>query len=69
MKKPLMRNRNPEGQINQLQNNTERQGKSNMEKISDRVLDEYYAKDYFGSGTNYFEPPEDEEEDDESELI
>lgn len=30
--------------------------------ISDRQLDEYYARDYYGPGTNYFEPPETEDD-------
>lgn len=30
--------------------------------ISDAALDNYYAKDYYGDGTDYFEPPEYEED-------
>ncbi len=34
---------------------------------SDSAIDEHYARDYYGKGTNYFEPPEydDCDEDDE----
>lgn len=31
-------------------------------QISDKDLDDYYAKDYYGTGTNYFEPYEEEDE-------
>ena len=30
-------------------------------EISDAALDAYFAKDYYGPGTDYFEPPEYEE--------
>lgn len=26
-------------------------------EISDRALDNYYARDYYGPGTDYFDPP------------
>lgn len=29
-----------------------------MYRISDKELNEYYARDYYGPGTNYFDPPE-----------
>lgn len=28
--------------------------------ISDAALDAYYARDYYGPGTDYFDPPGDE---------
>lgn len=28
---------------------------------SDAEIDNYYARDYYGPGTNYFEPPEEDE--------
>lgn len=38
-----------------------------MESISDAALEAHFAKDYYGPGTDYFEPPEyegyEEEED------
>lgn len=37
--------------------------------ISDRALDEYYAKDYYGAGTNYFDPPDWVTEDDLDEVL
>ena len=42
-----------------------------MFKISDRELNEYYARDYYGPGTNYFDPPYDDEftEDDIDEIL
>lgn len=33
-------------------------------EISDAALEEHYARDYYGPGTNYFEPPCWETEDD-----
>ena len=33
-------------------------------EISDRALDAYYARDYYGPGTYYFDPPDWETEDD-----
>lgn len=36
--------------------------------ISDRELDAYYAKDYYGSGTDYFDPPDWETEDDLNDI-
>ena len=29
-----------------------------MNEITDRALDAYYARDYYGPGTHYFEPPD-----------
>lgn len=42
-----------------------------MYRISDKDLNEYYARDYYGPGTNYFDPPYDDEltEDDISETF
>ena len=42
-----------------------------MYRISDRELNEYYAKDYYGPGTNYFDPPHEDEftEDDIDEIL
>ena len=34
-----------------------------MKEITDRALDAYYARDYYGPGTDYFEPPDFTEED------
>ena len=31
-------------------------------EISDAALEEHYARDYYGPGTNYFEPPDFEED-------
>lgn len=40
---------------------------------TDAMINEHYAADYYGIGTNYFEPPEcdelDEVEDDLNELL
>lgn len=33
-----------------------------MESISDAALDAHFAKDYYGPGTDYFEPPDFTEE-------
>ena len=33
-----------------------------MKEIPDSALDSYYARDYYGPGTDYFEPPEFTEE-------
>lgn len=33
--------------------------------ISDAALDNYYSRDYYGDGTDYFEPPEYEEDENE----
>ena len=33
---------------------------------NDDAVDEHYARDYYGIGTNYFDPPEDDEEDGEN---
>ena len=35
--------------------------------ISDRALDNYYSRNYYGYGTDYFEPPEWVEDDLEEE--
>lgn len=44
-----------------------------MFAYSDRDFENYYARDYYGAGTNYFEPPECDEldyvEDDLEELL
>lgn len=36
-----------------------------MYQISDSELDRYYSRDYYGEGTDYFYPPEDEEYEEE----
>ena len=38
-------------------------------EISDRALDSYYARDYYGPGTDYFDPPDWETEDDIDAVI
>lgn len=39
------------------------------ETISDIELDRYYARDYYGVGTDYFNPPEWDTEDDLYEVL
>lgn len=34
-------------------------------EIPDAALDRWYARDYYGVGTDYFDPPEPEEEEEE----
>lgn len=38
-------------------------------EISDRDLDNYYARDYYGPGTDYFDPPYWETEDDIDQVL
>lgn len=34
-----------------------------MNEISDTALELHYSRNYYGEGTDYFEPPEEEDDD------
>ena len=52
---------------NRITNTARCAGRSCMRMISDKDLDNYYSKDYYGLGTDYFDGPYDLEEEYENE--